>query len=216
MTLEEEWNLESVMATGHLDFRESRNPDLAGEARATLGLMQDLAKAPEVLFPKLTEFVLNCTMADSAGVSLLVEEEGKFVWPAVTGGLAPYIGGGTPMNFGPCGTVLDLDGPVLFIRPERHFTYLKPIEPPLEEVLLVPFHMDGKAVGTVWAVIHEPGKQFESEDRRLLQNLSAFAASAYRMLTESGGLATLLGNLPPPPPVRPMTNVDGKFRFLDK
>jgi hypothetical protein len=211
-------DLESVIATEQLDRRESRAPDLTGEAHAMLNLLRDLAKTPEGFFDKLVQSVLEFSSADSGGVSLLVEEQGKFVWPAVTGGLASYIGGGTPMDFGPCGTVLDRDAPVLFVHPERHFTYLEPITPPLEEVLLVPFHMNGKAVGTVWAVIHEPGKYFEPEDKRLLENLSDFAATAYRVLTESGELASILENLPTPAPptTRPITNEDGKWRFLGK
>lgn len=210
--------LESVIETDQLDYRESRAADMEGEAQATMSLLRDLAKAPEEFFDKLVHSVLQFSSADSAGVSLLVEEKGKFVWPAVTGGLAAYIGGGTPMDFGPCGTVLDRNAPILFVHPERHFTYLEPITPPLEEVLLVPFHMNGKPVGTVWAVIHQPGKHFESEDKRLLQNLSGFAATAYRVLTESGELATILDNLPTPapPPKRPITNEDGKWRFVGK
>jgi GAF domain-containing protein len=211
-------DLDSVIATEQLDLRQSRVADLSGEAQATLDLLRVLAKFPEEFFEKLVYSVLELSSADSAGISLLVEEQGKFVWPAVTGGLESYIGGGTPMDFGPCGTVLDRDAPVLFLHPERHFAYLQPITPPLEEVLLVPFHMNGKAVGTVWAVIHEPGKHFESEDKRLLQNLSGFAATAYRVLTENGGLTTILKNLPTPAPPkpRPITNEDGKWRFVGK
>lgn len=213
---EKTWDLESVIATEELDYRDSRTADLAAEARATVGLLRDLAKVPEGFFPKLVQSVLGLTVADSSGVSLLVPEKGRFIWPAVSGGLSPYIGEGTPMDFGPCGTVLDRDAPVLFVHPERHFTYLQPISPPLEEVLLVPFHMEGKPVGTVWAVIHEPGKRFDSEDRRLLANLSAFAATAYRVLTETGALEEVLGRLPPPRPVRPLTTENGQCRFADK
>ncbi|RYD84174.1 MAG: GAF domain-containing protein, partial [Verrucomicrobiaceae bacterium] len=136
------------------------------------------------------------TNADSSGISLLDEEAGRFVWPAVVGGLEAFIGAGTPADFGPCGTVLDRNSVVLFSHPERHFTYLKPIAPSLEEVLLVPFHVSGKAVGTLWAVIHDPARQFDREDRRILESLSQFAASAYRVLTETGVLEKILENLP--------------------
>lgn len=213
---EKVWDLESVIATEELDRRDSRPADLAAEAHATVALVRDLAKAPEVFFPKLAQAVLELSAADSSGISLLISEKGRFIWPAVSGGLSPYVGEGTPMDFGPCGTVLDRDAPVLFVHPERHFTYLQPISPPLEEVLLVPFHLDGKPVGTVWAVIHEPGKRFDSEDRRLLANLSAFAATAYSVLTETGALENILGSFPPPRPVRQFTTENGECRFADK
>lgn len=86
------------------------------------------------------------------------------------------------------------------LHPERRFTYLKPIQPGLSEVLLAPFHVDGKAVGTIWAVIHEDGRQFELEDKRLLESLSAFAASAYRTLDRMGLLKTVLQRPTPSAP----------------
>jgi transcriptional regulator with GAF, ATPase, and Fis domain len=78
------------------------------------------------------------------------------------------------------------------LHPERYFTYLEPIAPPLEEVLVIPFHIDGKAVGTLWAVIHTKERKFDTEDKRLLENLSAFAASAYRVLEATGTLKPML------------------------
>lgn len=64
--------------------------------------------------------------------------------------------------------------------------------PPLEEVLLIPFHVGEKPVGTIWAVIHNPVHKFQSEDRRLLENLSAFASQAYKVLNSVGALDPLI------------------------
>jgi GAF domain-containing protein len=199
MAREEHYSLESVIATGQLDLRESRTPDCNGETRAITELIDHLAKSPQDFFQTLVDTALEISQADSTGISLLDEEEKKFVWPAVAGGLQPYLGGGTPRDFGPCGTVLDRDQPVLFLHPEKHFTYLMPITPSLEEVLLIPFHMNGKPVGTIWAVIHEPNRHFDAEDKRLLENLSIFAASAYQVLVNEGMLKTILKNIPAPP-----------------
>jgi GAF domain-containing protein len=184
--------LNAVIATSELALRSNRAPDQKAESHAEMELTLELARAPHDFFKKLVNMVLKLSLADSAGISLLDEKNGRFVWPAVAGGLDPYVGGGTPSNFGPCGTVLDRNEPLLFVHPERHFTYLEPILPPLEEVLLIPFHVDGKAVGTIWAVIHRPDRKFQSEDRRLLVNLSAFASSAYKVLSTVGALEPLL------------------------
>ncbi|WP_367871782.1 GAF domain-containing protein [Luteolibacter sp. Populi] len=186
-----------MIATPQLSQRKVRAADAEGETRATLALVQGLAEKPEELFSMLVQAVLEFSNGDSAGISLLDEKRGRFFWPAVTGGLASYIGAGTPSDFGPCGTVLDRDAVVLFSHPERHFTYLEPITPPLEEVLLVPFHVDGKAVGTIWAVIHEPGRQFDAEDQRLMQNLSELASSAYRILTTTGAMKAIFAKALP-------------------
>jgi transcriptional regulator with GAF, ATPase, and Fis domain len=185
-------DLESVIATRELKHRSSRPPNRDIENQTDLELARALAKSPDGFYQKLVDTVLTLSLADSAGISLLDEKNGRFVWPAVAGGLTPYLWGGTPSGFGPCGTVLERDQPVLFVHPERHFTYLAPIQPPLEEVLLIPFHIDHKAVGTLWAVIHTPGKKFQSEDQRLLTNLTTFASAAYKVLAAVGAIEPLL------------------------
>jgi GAF domain-containing protein len=198
MADEKQCSLESVMATEQLALRKSRVPDCRGETRTISGLINHLAESPQDFFQKLVDAALELSGANSTGISLLDEEGKRFIWPAVAGGLKPYIGGGTPADFGPCGTVLDRNATLLFIHPERHFTYLAPIAPSLEEVLLIPFHLDGKAVGTIWAVIHEPGRHFDAEDKRLLENLSIVAASAYQVLVREGILETVLRKTPVP------------------
>lgn len=185
-------DLESVIATTLLDRRATRKTDREAEARALISLTRELARAPEQFFDKLVQAALDLSNADSTGISLLNKAEGRFVWPAVAGKLVPYIGGGTPSDFGPCGTVIDRQTTILFQHPELHFTYLEPIRPFLEEVLLIPFYLDGKAVGTLWAVSHELDHKFDAEDRRLLESLSTFAASAYETLAASGALDPML------------------------
>jgi len=196
----EHCSLESVLATELLAARKPRAPDCNKETCIITELIEQAAESPQNFFQKLVDAVLELSSANSAGISLLDEEKKRFVWPAVAGGLKPYIGGGTPRDFGPCGTVLDRNATLLFVHPERYFTYLAPIAPSLEEVLLIPFHLDGKAVGTIWAVIHEPDRHFDEEDKRLLENLSIFAASAYRVLVDEGMLETTLKITPTPPP----------------
>lgn len=185
-------DLESVIATAELDARPSRRPNQAMETGALLQLLGNLAEKPEEFFQKLVEATLELSNADSSGISILNERDKCFVWPAVAGPLSPYLWEGTPQDFGPCGTVLERDRTLMMVHPERHFAYLTPISPSLEEVLLVPFYMEKKAVGTIWAVIHTEGKKFDAEDKRLLESLSTFAASAYLTLVKAGGLEPML------------------------
>ena len=186
-------DLESVIAIRELKQRHSRPPNRNLENQTELELARELAKSPHDFFQKLVDAVLVLSLADSAGISLLDEKNSRFVWPAVAGGLSPYLWEGTPSGFGPCGTVLERDQPVLFIHPERYFIYLAPIQPALEEVLLIPFHIDHKPVGTLWAVIHTPDKKFQPEDQRLLTNLTTFAAAAYKVLAAVGAIEPLFG-----------------------
>jgi hypothetical protein len=92
----------------------------------------------------------------------------------------PYIGGGTPRDFGPCGDVLDRNRPLLFKHFERRYTYFLPVTPLVAECLLVPFYVQGKAVGTIWAITHDPqARKFDNEDRRMLVSLGRFASLTY-------------------------------------
>ena len=147
-----------------------------------MALAEQLAASPDTILQKLTDAALTLCGADSAGISLLEPDGKRFYWPAISGQWAGHVGGGTPRDFGPCGTVLDCDASLLFSHPELDFDYFAPVTPLVEEALLMPFYVNGEAVGTVWVVIHDLSRRFDSEDLRLMTDLGAFAASAYQAL----------------------------------
>ena len=147
-----------------------------------MALAEQLAASPDRILQKLTDTALTLCRAHSAGISLLEPDGKRFYWPAISGQWVGHIGGGTPRDFGPCGTVLDCDAALLFSHPELDFDYFAPVTPLVEEALLMPFYVNGKAVGTVWVVMHDLSRRFDSEDLRLMTDLGAFAASAYQAL----------------------------------
>jgi GAF domain-containing protein len=171
--------LESVLCTEELGRRPSRPPDYEKENRTLVALAQALADSPRTILQALADTILEIFQADSAGISLLTKDETKFYWPAIAGAWNPHIGGGTPRNFGPCGDVLDRNVPLLFRHFERRYTYLRPVMPSVEECLLVPFYVGGKAVGTIWAIAHNIRRKFDAEDLRQLVSVGRFASSAY-------------------------------------
>jgi PAS domain S-box-containing protein len=69
---------------------------------------------------------------------------------------------------------------MLFQHFERRYPYLMPVVPVAEECLLVPFYVDGKAVGTIWGIMHNDRRKFDSEDERIMRSLGQFASVAYR------------------------------------
>jgi len=171
--------LESVLATTELDIRPSRPPDYQVENRALAALGQALANSPRTILQTLTDTILEILRSESAGLSLLTDDGQRFYWPAIAGVWQPHIGGGTPRQFSPCGDVLDRDAPLLFRHFERRYPYL----PPVEECLLVPFHVRGRAVGTIWAVTQtQTAHRFDREDLRILQSLGSFASAAYQVM----------------------------------
>src|SRR5260370_15969026 len=174
--------LEAILCTEELRSRPSRPPDYEKENRALAALARALAYSPRTILQTLTETILEITQSDSSGVSLLMPDGNKFYWPAIAGRWTPHIGGGSLRDWGPCGVVLDRNMPLLMRHPERRFTYFLPISPPAVETLVVPFYLGGKAVGTIWAVIHDDRRKFDAEDERLMTRLSTFASTAYQTL----------------------------------
>jgi PAS domain S-box-containing protein len=173
-------SLESILCTEELHRRPWRAPDHGRENRALVALVSALADSPGTILQTLAEEVLEVLQADSAGLSLLTNDEKRFYWAAIAGAWQPHIGGGTPRDFGPCGDVLDGNMPMLFTHWERRYPYLQSATPLAEEGLLVPFYVNGKAVGTIWAIAHHNRRKFDAEDLRLLESLSRFASTAYQ------------------------------------
>jgi len=174
--------LEAILCTEELRRRPSRPPDYEKENRALATLARALAYSPRTILQTLAETILDITQSDSSGVSLLTPDGKRFYWPALAGRWTPHIGGGTPRDFGPCGDVLDRNMPLLMRHWELRYTYFSPISPPAEEGLLAPFYVGGKAVGTIWVVMHDARRKFDAEDERVLSRLSEFASTAYQTL----------------------------------
>jgi PAS domain S-box-containing protein len=177
-------SLESILCTEELRRRPSRLPDYEKENRALVALLGALLDSHPNILQTLADTILDVIRCDSSGVSLLTKEDGgkRFYWPAIAGMWRPHIGGGTPRDFGPCGDVLDRNCTLLFKHFERRYPYFRPVTPLIEECLLVPFYVGGKAVGTIWAITHSDRRKFDAEDERLMNTLGQFASLAYQTL----------------------------------
>ena len=173
--------LESILCTDELLNRPSRLPDHKVENSALVALTSALADSPHTILQTLADKVLEILQADSAGLSLLTKDEKRFYWAAIAGAWQPHIGGGTPRDFGPCGDVLDHNRSMLFTHWERRYPYLSIAVPLADEGLLVPFYVNGKAVGTIWAIAHSNRRKFDAEDLRLLESMGRFASVAYQV-----------------------------------
>ena len=177
-------SLESILCTEQLRRRPWRPPDYNKENRALVTLLSALVDSQPNILQTLAETILDVTQCDSSGLSLLTKDDGgkRFYWPAIAGMWKPHIGGGTPRDFGPCGDVLDHNCTLLFKHFERRYPYFLPVTPLVEECLLVPFYVGGKAVGTIWAIMHSDRRKFDAEDERVMSTLGQFASLAYQTL----------------------------------
>src|SRR5215831_6864206 len=176
-------SLDDVLATAELARRPTRSPDYAAEGRALTTLAEAVADSPQTILQKLVETALDLCHADSAGISILEPggTAGVFRWYAVAGQFASNIGSQVLREASPSGIVFDRNASLLFSYPERHFDYGMAIDPPIVEALLVPFHTEGRPVGTLWVMAHTPSRRFDSEDQRVLTSLSRFACLAYQV-----------------------------------
>jgi PAS domain S-box-containing protein len=176
-------SLESVLTTAELARRTGRAPDYQAENRALLTLAQTLARSPETLLQTLCELTLPLCRAQSAGISILEEQDGELVfrWRALAGAMAPYRGGILPHDFAPCSITMERDSAQLFTQPGRYYPYAAAIQPPVHELLLIPFHLDERPVGTLWVTRTQEALGFDEEDVRLLKSLADFAAAAWRV-----------------------------------
>ena len=182
-------SLDEVIATEALERRVPRVCHPEAEAEAMQALKRVLAGSPRAVLQKLVDVALGLCDAQSAGVSLLEQgSDGRrfFRWHAVAGEWAELLWTTLPREFSPCGAVLDRREALLMIDPERHYAPLGTVQPHVNEVLLVPFAARGETVGTVWVVAHDPARQFDREDRRIVGELTVFAAAAYERLLSFG------------------------------
>src|SRR5262245_18194742 len=180
--------LESILCTEELRLRPFRPPDYETENRALAALASALAESRSNILQTLADTILDVTQCDSSGLSLLDDGGKRFYWPAIAGMWKPHMGGGTPRDFGPCGDVLDQNRTLLFQHFERRYSYFEPVIPLVEECLLVPFYVDGRAVGTTWAIMHSDRYKFDAEDERLMSRLGQFASLAYQSLVHIDNL----------------------------
>ena len=175
-----------VMVTDLLYRRTSRAPRPRAEQKALNQLSRTFAEEPEKIFQSLTDAALSVCEGDSAGISVLETVDGvsRFRWRAISGTYAVHLGGMTPRDFSPCGTTIDRNSPQLVSHPERHFAYFNEVKPWVSEVLLVPFSLNEKPVGTVWVLTHDERRRFDMEDTRVLTTLASFAAAGYALISE--------------------------------
>jgi hypothetical protein len=120
---------------------------------------------PRNMLQKLVKIAVTLCGARTDGISLL--DGDMFRWKAVAGVFGTAKGGTMPRDQRPCGVCIDADAPQLMHLADRLFPALRN-DPRLVEALLLPFHSEGRPVGTVWIVSHPEDKKFDKDDERIV------------------------------------------------
>jgi signal transduction histidine kinase/ActR/RegA family two-component response regulator len=169
---------DAVDIRSELDGRGSRPRDHEREATAFALLVRSIAEDPRNALHKVAELAVQLCDAGTAGVSVM---DGDLLRrEAVAGACASMRGTAVPRADSPCGVCVERNEAQLMRQPERRFPGAG-AELPFVETLLVPFHEDRSAVGTVWAASHEPDRKFDAGDERTLLVLSQFASAAWQL-----------------------------------
>lgn len=170
--------LNEIVVTDVLWNRPSRprQPEREVDVLLELGCLMAHQEQHAVL-AKIAANALTLCKAESAGFSILeTAADGSeiFRWTGTCGAMQSFEGGTTPAKFSPCGYCLEHNSPQLFRHPERFYSYLAPISP-IAELLLIPMHDDSTWVGTIWIMSRQGRRKFDREDARLMMQLGSLA-----------------------------------------
>jgi hypothetical protein len=172
--------LAEIIATDSLWHRHARPVHLEREVQALLELGRAMASQDQkAILSKISMYALALCKAESSGFSILETDANGaeiFRWTATSGRMHAFERGTTPADFSPCGVCLERNAPQLFKHPEKFYTYLQPISP-IAELLLIPMHEENAWAGTLWVICHEKRRQFDREDVRLMTNLASLASA---------------------------------------
>jgi signal transduction histidine kinase len=171
----------AVDVRASLESRPYRIPNYEAEDRALAALAAELAENPRNMLQKLVETAITLCQADTAGISLLENHAGVdlFRWEALAGVFASARNNTMPREASPCGVCIDQNTTQLMYLADRCFPALRS-DPRFVEALLVPFHYQGRPIGTVWVVTHRFDRKFDREDERLIRTLAVFASAGWQ------------------------------------
>jgi len=179
--------VDDLLVTQELERRRSRprSPDRATVSALQL-LSRDIAKNPSEALPRLVGLAQELCAGGSAGISVYEPEPegpGIFRWTALTGRAAQFNGETTPRDFSPCGICLDRSEIIVMDRPGRYYEWLNLPGLPLTEAILVPLFINGTdQFGTLWVMSHDE-HQFDSEDARILADMSSVVGLALSLIS---------------------------------
>jgi hypothetical protein len=167
-----------------MNYADARRGKLTIFRKSSRSRTRQMVDHPGDVLPRLVDLAMQICGSNSGGISLLEENPapGLFRWHYLRGALNKFDGATTPRDFSPCGICLDLNAPILARRPERIYPWIVEAGISVPELLLVPLYIGGlEPLGTLWIISEQEG-WFDSGHARVMEELSAFAGIAVRML----------------------------------
>lgn len=162
--------------------RRLHTRDVAAQVEGMHRLAHAFVSNPETILQELVNAAVDLCGADSAGISLELEEksdENFYQWVATAGKYSGFLNATLPRYPSACGTCLERGSPQLFRVTQRFFDLMGVEAPVVTDGILLPWEVDGTR-GTIWIMAHERDEAFDSEDCKMMQMLANFAAMGVR------------------------------------
>jgi len=148
--------------------------------------MRRLARAfveqPETILQQLVDAAVDLCGADSAGISLELEErtdENYFQWVATAGQYTSFLNAMLPRYPSACSLCIERGQPQLFRVTQRFFDLMGVDAPLVTDGLLLPWQVNNTR-GTIWIMAHGRTEAFDNNDLHIMQLLADFAAMGVR------------------------------------
>jgi signal transduction histidine kinase len=172
------------LITEQLSTRASRRPNFRAESEVLRRLARSLATSDKAMLDTLASEAARLCRAGSAGISVLEsppDRPASFRWAALAGHCVPLLNTYRPFDDSVCGVALALGKPELFRTPQRFFSSIENLSPPVVEALLVPIPVSDGPWGAIWVMSHDENVRFDAEDLRLLTSLADFTGAAMQV-----------------------------------
>jgi signal transduction histidine kinase len=186
ISITEDTGLEVIDLQSDATFaaRRLHDRDAAMQMEGMQRLAHAFVERPETILQELMNTAVDLCGADSAGISLQVDEAQRsdtnyFQWVATAGKYESFLNAMLPRYPSACGICLERGRPQLFRVSQRFFDLMGVEAPTVTDGLLLPWQVE-ETRGTIWILAHGRAEAFDEGDCRMMQMLADFAAMAVR------------------------------------
>jgi len=180
----EDTGLEVLDLDTHTEFtgRNLHPRDITMQMEGLRRLIHSFIESPETILQELVNAAVDLCGADSAGISLELDEKTEanyYHWVATAGQYNGFLNAILPRYPSACGICLDRGKPQLF-RVSQPFFDIMGIEAPLvTDGILLPWQVEDTR-GTIFIMAHGRVAAFDRGDGQMMRLLADFSALAVR------------------------------------
>jgi hypothetical protein len=164
------------------EARDFHSRDIEVQMAGLQRLSRAFLESPETVLQELVNVAVELCSADSAGISIEIEDgsDAEFYrWIATAGVYSGFLNSVLPREPSACGVCLERGHAQRFTVSQRFFDILGVRAPLVTDGLLLPWKMD-ETRGTIYVMAHGRSQAFDPTDARLMTMLADFAAMGYR------------------------------------